>query len=302
MKKLKTILILGLLLLISLGSALAQERLWISDKSYIIVRDDFAGFNKVNDSTYVMQDMDAPCLQGDKTITIDGISTFASMPCFRDYLLSQPNKIVVWGKLKTLGVGDTFRIYNWQKEVIGYHGKGWAGAAFNEPPYGGCKCTFSPVPGDSLLINFIGNGIQVWGEKNDHENTADIYIDHKKVATVNEYDSVGFGNKQILMYENLNLPYSFHTLKIVVTGNDTRATGKYFVLHNVKVFHNDNSVPPISQTNSIDTVFIHTTDTVFIPKDTVRINHFYIPEINADTLDNPKTGVPVYWQWNEIVK
>jgi|SRR5690606_19740575 len=291
----KHTLILICLFLTFLAQSNAQERAWISNKSSIILRDDMRGFNKINDSTYQMIGINEPCIESDssKSIIIDGVGTFSSMPCFRDYLLKQPNKIIVWGKLSIAGDIDTTTVYNWQNDVLEYSGSRWSGAFSKLPPYTGCKCSFSNGVGDSVKLNFYGNGIKIWGELNSHLNTADVYIDGIKVGQIDEYDSVGFGNDQFIMYENMNLSDGNHVLKIVVTGENEQSSGKYFVLHKIEVFNEDKAISPI--VNNVDTVYIHTTDTVFLPSDTVVKRLYYMPT----AIENEGQ---IQWDWQIIEK
>ncbi len=288
------------------GQSLAQEILWISEKSSIILRDDLNGFEKINDSTYQMIGIDEPCIEGEKSVIIDGVGTFSSMPCFRDYLLSQENKIIVWGKLSI--EGEVEKVHNWENNKIDYYGR-WRGATLKGSPGDGCKCSFSDQVGDSAVFNFFGTGIQLWGERNPHENTADIYIDGNKIATANQYQKEVGGNDQVLMYKVTDLGYGPHSIKVVVTGEDTNATGNYFVIHNFVILDDREIDKPDVEDCEPDTIYIPEPypvydtivhyqvryDTLYIPSDTIReIKNFYhVPSVNA-------VQGQLIWEWEVI--
>ncbi|MBT2756927.1 S8 family serine peptidase [Mesobacillus foraminis] len=78
----------------------------------------------------------------------------------------------------------------------------------------------------SVTYKFTGTGISVYASKYKDMGSADIYLDGKKVKTVDLYSSKSLNKQKV--YHTQSLSNKSHTLKIVVTGKKRKAsTGTY---------------------------------------------------------------------------
>lgn len=87
--------------------------------------------------------------------------------------------------------------------------------------------TYSIEKGASLEFSFIGTGIRAIGPKFESSGVVDIYLDGVYVTSYDQY-----APELILWqvaYENLNLPYGPHKIKIVISGQ--KAATAFFLDH-----------------------------------------------------------------------
>ncbi|ASJ54397.1 hypothetical protein BP422_13020 [Brevibacillus formosus] len=91
--------------------------------------------------------------------------------------------------------------------------------------YSGMDGKGSGATGDYVELTFIGTGIRCFGSKAPYAGIAQIFLDGVFVGEVDYYKAAPETFQQ-LMYENANLPYGPHKIKIVVTGKrNTESAG-----------------------------------------------------------------------------
>ncbi|MCM3143869.1 hypothetical protein [Brevibacillus sp. MER 51] len=104
----------------------------------------------------------------------------------------------------------------------------YSGTWLNVGPHSGYSGLYgksSGVAGESVELSFYGTGIRCFGSQAPYAGIAQIFLDGVFVGEVDYYKAAPDAFQQ-LMYENANLPYGPHKIKVVVTGRrNTESAG-----------------------------------------------------------------------------
>jgi beta-galactosidase GanA len=102
----------------------------------------------------------------------------------------------------------------------------WTHAApssgYTQGDYHGTE-SWSTQAGASVKLSFTGTAVAWVGPTNTNGGIADVYLDGKRVATVDTYVPAGKEDQQVLFYSH-GLAAGHHTLKIVATGKQNPAS------------------------------------------------------------------------------
>jgi hypothetical protein len=86
---------------------------------------------------------------------------------------------------------------------------------------------YTSTAGASAELTFIGTGIRWAGSKAGDYGLADVYLDDVYVATIDQY-TASAATRSVVLYENLNLPYGPHKIKVVCRREKNSASIGYF--------------------------------------------------------------------------
>ena len=92
----------------------------------------------------------------------------------------------------------------------------------------------STTPGDSMTVEFYGEGIQLIGRANTDCGRIEVYLDGEYDKTVDLY-TFESGNDNCVLYSARQLPLGNHTLTVQHAGGRDYATGQRVVLNQCKV-------------------------------------------------------------------
>jgi hypothetical protein len=172
--------------------------------------------------------------------------------------------------------GDTMKIDNEEFDKISYTGN-FAHSSDNnfgppQPGAGGCSCSYSLTPGDSIVFMFTNANHFEWrGELARHHGIADVYWNDIYLGPIDTYNDQDLTFTRNFVKDNLDVN-EVYKFKIVITGNKNPAsTGAYVVNHGFIIWKDAIIDPPDPDPCTPDTIYI--IDTVFLtPK------YYFLPD------------------------